>query len=303
MILITGAAGYIGSYLIEKIANQIGTENIRAVDSFETGSVKQIGNVSVQYCDLTNENEVKQIVEDVDVIVHCAAISDIPTCEQNSDRAVRSNLLSIWHLLEEGRKHQLKRIIFPSSFAVYSPGQEYINEDAEVRPYNLYGFLKYWSEQLIKSYSVNHGIDYVIFRQTNVSGRALTGKNTVIQAMCRSARTGGPLTIFGDGLQVRNFIHINDLANIYESALYENNGIYNLAGPETKSIKEIAEQVASVADKEWGKKIEIIYKDSDRKNKEPTTETFTYDISKLKRDFDDEPKTTVRETIEELLRE
>lgn len=299
MILVTGAAGYIGSSFVSHLANKIGKENIRAIDNLEIGTIKEIEGIKVEHMDVTDERQIRSILQDVDTIVHFAAYSDIQMCEQLSRNAILNNLLSVKVLLEEGRKQQLKKFIFPSSFAVYEPGHELIHENVPKRPYNFYGFLKHWAEELIISYSYQHSIDFVIFRQTNVVGKGLIEKNTVINAMCCAAKNNQPLTIFGDGKQVRNFIHLKDVIALYESALYRNSGIYNLGGVETKSIKEIAEEVAATGKEILGRNVMIQYKEAH--GNEKVKENFVFDLKKLIEGFQYTPSISVKDMIKELL--
>ncbi|MCF6093319.1 NAD(P)-dependent oxidoreductase [Microaerobacter geothermalis] len=301
MILVTGAAGYMGSMLIEHFSKIFDSSNLKGVDNFSAGKVQHIGDIPIQCADVSNRNDVFQIMEGVDILVHCAAVSGIPTCEKESKEAVLSNLLSVKYLLEAGRNYQLKKMIFPSSFAVYAPDETVINENTRVSPYNFYGFLKYWAEQLIISYGETYKINYLIFRQSNLCGKGYSEKNSVIHTMCNAAKNNQPLTIYGGGYQVRNFIHIRDVIHIYEQGLTKNNGIYNLAGTETKSIKEIAEEVARAAKRKLNKEIEILYKESEIKGQELTLQSLTCDISKLERDFQYSPKGTIAEAIDELL--
>lgn len=299
LILVTGAAGYIGSSFAQNLAQKVGRENIRAVDNFEIGTVRDLNGLNVEPVDVTDEEQMKQMLQGVETVVHLAAYSDIRMCEKRGKGAILNNLYSVKLLLEEGRKQQLKRFIFPSSFAVYAGGHRVIHENTPKKPYNFYGFLKHWAEELILSYAERYGIDYVIFRQTNVVGKGLLEKDTVMNVMCRRAKEGLPLVIYGDGKQMRNFIHLQDLIEFYERALTENTGIYNLGGVDTKSVKDIAKEVASAAEEILGKKVSIEY----RKSIQPEVmkNEFQFDISKLIRDFRLRPKITVKQMIRELL--
>jgi UDP-glucose 4-epimerase len=300
MILVTGASGYIGSYFIKYLTENFGYKNIKAIDSC-INDIDQINGINIKKVDLTNQKEIPMLMKDVTTIVHFAGISSITECEQNSQRAIISNVLSIKYLMEEGTKNKLKKIIFPSSFAVYKPGQEYITEESIVTPYNFYGHLKHWAEQLIQSYKINHDIDYVIFRQTNVCGYGLSNKNTVVHAMCNAVKNNQPITIFGDGQQVRNFIHIKDAVHLYYLALFDNHGIYNLGGHETMSIKNIAQSISNEASKLLQTKVNINYMPSDRNGKEISTPNLTFDISHLVNDFGYSPTYSIKDMIKEML--
>ncbi|GGE41614.1 UDP-glucose 4-epimerase [Pullulanibacillus camelliae] len=301
MILVTGAAGYIGSFFIHYLKKKNKHIQLRAVDSFEGGQLQRVGDVPVEKVDLTNREEVEPLMKDITVVVHCAAMSAIPDCETYSQRAILTNVLTVYNLLEEGSKHKLKKIIFPSSFAVYAPNQAHISEQSQVSPYNFYGHLKQWGEQLILAYHKQANIDYVIFRQTNVCGKGLVEKGTVLQLMCQAIKKDKPLTVFGSGKQMRNFIHINDVVRYYEEALTSHTGIYNLGGPESLSIKDLAHRMTWVAKKQLNKEVEVVFQPSDREGKELTTPNFFCDISKLTKDFRRAPSYGVNEMIGDML--
>lgn len=142
-------------------------------------------------------------------------------------------------------------------------------------------------------------MEYVIFRQTNVVGKGLLEKGTVMNVLCRRAKEGLPLVIYGDGKQMRNFIHLKDLLLFYERALTENTGIYNLGGVDTKSVKDIAQEVAAAAEEIYGKKVAIEYRESIQP--EVMKNEFQFDISKLVKDFRIRPQITVKQMIRELL--
>ncbi|MFS8630052.1 MAG: NAD(P)-dependent oxidoreductase [Bacillales bacterium] len=299
LILVTGAAGYIGSSFTRNLAQKVGRENIRAVDNFEIGTIRDLDGLRVEAADATDERQVKQMLDGVETVVHLAAYSDIRLCEKQGKNAILNNLYSVKLLLEEGRKQQLKRFIFPSSFAVYAGGHRVIHEGTPKKPYNFYGFLKHWAEELIVSYAERYGMEYVIFRQTNVVGKGLLEKGTVMNVLCRRAKEGLPLVIYGDGKQMRNFIHLKDLLLFYERALTENTGIYNLGGVDTKSVKDIAQEVAAAAEEIYGKKVAIEYRESIQP--EVMKNEFQFDISKLVKDFRIRPQITVKQMIRELL--
>lgn len=302
MILVTGAAGYIGSYFIKHLTENGHTEKIKAVDNFECGHHERVNDIKIDKLDLTDIAQVQSIMKDVSIVVHCAGISSIPECEKDSQRAILANLLAVRHLLEEGAKNGLKKIIFPSSFSVYAPGQARISERSALGPYHFYGHLKLWAEMLIQSYKNSHRIDYVIFRQTNVCGKGLSYKNNVVHAMCQAVKNDQPITIYGDGRQTRNFIHIKDVVHYYRLAMKDQHqGIYNLGGHETKSINNIARLIADRGEQTLKKKVRIIHLPSDREGRELTTPDFVCDISKLINDFHYSPRHSIQDIIQEDL--
>ena len=116
---------------------------------------------------------------------------------------------------------------------------------------------------------------------------------------CAGGRKKACLVIYGDGKQMRNFIHLKDLLLFYERALTENTGIYNLGGVDTKSVKDIAQEVAAAAEEIYGKKVAIEYRESIQP--EVMKNEFQFDIQQTGQRFRIRPQITVKQMIRELL--
>ncbi|MDA8353232.1 MAG: NAD(P)-dependent oxidoreductase [Firmicutes bacterium] len=295
MILVTGAAGYIGSQLVRFLSNQ--HLAIRAIDNFSVHRLSQVDGVPIHSMDLTQPHDVKQMVSGVDTIIHLGAISDVAQCEKNNKEAVQINLLSLQYLIQESIQAGVRKIIFPSSFAVYDPEAEVITEQTKLNPSNFYGHLKKWGEELLLAEQAKGTLDIVIFRQSNVYGRGQVSKQTVIESFCHALLHNREITIYGSGQQTRNFIHLDDVTWAYYQALSTPvRGIYNLGGEETYSILDLACLVNRTGKRCLGRSVPILRKE--RTIPEKKTHFTALDTQKIKTLFQNRQLKSVQAGIE-----
>ncbi|MFD1427550.1 NAD-dependent epimerase/dehydratase family protein [Kroppenstedtia sanguinis] len=295
MILITGAAGYIGSKLIDLLAKK--EIPMRAIDNFRVYPPPPINGVTIQPLDLTQADDVKKMVKGIDTIIHLGAISDISQCETHAKDAILINLLSLKYLVREAVRAGVKKIIFPSTFAVYDPQQKEITEQTLLNPSNFYGQLKKWAEELLLKEQVH--LDVVIFRQSNVYGKGWVSKKTVVESFCKSFLENQPITINGSGQQTRNFIHVDDVVWAYYQGLSPSiRGIYNLGGKDTLSIWELAHLVNRVGEQSFNRSVPIIRKQKQAIS-EPKTHLITWNTEKTDRLFKGRTMKSLQKGIQE----
>jgi len=227
-ILITGAAGYVGSYLAQNLIR--GNDEVRLIDNYSTPSnITEIDGVVIENRDIRDAID----ISDINVLVHCAAISGIKLCDENEEEAFNVNVKGTFNLL----KTLKGKIVFPSSSAVYGESvSQVIDEGHEIEPRCVYGETKLGAEALIRLHT-----NYVILRFSNIYGHGLFCKRTVADMFIERALKKAPLEIHGDGKQRRDFVHINDAIRAYILAIkHIKNGVYNIGGDEALSINDIA---------------------------------------------------------------
>jgi nucleoside-diphosphate-sugar epimerase len=257
MILITGAAGYIGTKMVEFLSKK--GIPVRAIDNFRVQPLSEINGVAIENMDLTAEADVKAMVQGVHAIIHLGAISDISQCETQAKDAILINLLSLKYLTREAVRAGVQKIIFPSSFAVYDPRATRISEQTPIKPRNFYGQLKKWAEELLLAEQAKGSLETVIFRQSNVYGKSWVPKQTVVESFCRSLMNNQEIVIHGSGQQTRNFIHIEDVVWAYYQALSPAiQGVYNLGGENTCSIWDLAQLVNRIGQECLGRSVPIV---------------------------------------------
>lgn len=160
-------------------------------------------------------------------MVHLAAVSGLENCRRNPDGAVLTNVLGTRNVLEAARKFDIQRVVFTSSAAVYGmPVTTPVGEDHPLRPMNLYGVTKLAGESLMRAYYDVYGLETVVLRLRNVYGVGVfTRWRTVVPRFVRQAMEGKPLTVYGDGWQTRDFVHVLDVVEAIRLVLRAEKGI------------------------------------------------------------------------------
>jgi UDP-glucose 4-epimerase len=245
-VLITGGAGFIGSHLSRKLL--LKNCSITVLDNLVTGSLDNIPD-DVEFINKDiRDSQVQKIIIDghYDAIVHLAAQTMVDSSIKDPLYDVSENLIGIVNLLEAARKSDVERVIFSSSAAVYGdvPEPELpIKEDRQVNPLSFYGLTKYTSERYLKLYHDFFSLNYVILRFANVYGerQGTNGEGGVISIFAQKIARNEPISIFGDGMQTRDFIYADDIAEGIYSALITAhvNDVYNLSSATESSIIDL----------------------------------------------------------------
>ncbi len=304
MILVTGAAGYIGGYLINKLLedDKFADYDIVGIDNFIVGYrdnynlIKKDKRVKLLEGDITDRNFLKNLMRDVEIVYHLAAISYVDICNNHPELAFRINVEGTLNLLEESVKNSVEYFVFPSSAAVYGNVEGSIaKEDMKVSPLNKYGAMKASCEALCNAYYNSYGLKTVVLRFTNIYGVGTYPKwGTVVANFIRRALNNEPLIIHGSGEQKRDFIHIDDVVELYKLVVLRNcaGEIFNAGSGYSASIKELAELVSKIAE-EKGFKTEIRFVEK----REAKERRFSYDVSKVKEKLNFSPKHDIESGI------
>ncbi len=161
-ILVTGATGQIGSELTIELRKRYGKDNIVAAGHKRAPSDKLLHSGPFEYIDVTDRQSIERVIEkyDIDTIYHLAAILSA-IGEENPQLAWHVNMGSLYNVLEIAREHQLTRIFWPSSIAVFSPDAPRINtpQDTVLIPRTMYGVTKVAGELLCNYYFNKYGLD------------------------------------------------------------------------------------------------------------------------------------------------
>ena len=280
-ILVTGAAGYIGSHVVKQLLEQTNYEII-IIDNLSTGfettidTLKSLDstNKRIKYYnqDLSDWEKVENIFKENSIkeIIHFAAFSQVGESMSNPLKYYLNNTVNTTKLIDISIKYGVKKFIFSSTAAVYGePNKESIpiNENLIKNPINPYGSSKLYSEGIIKDAATsNEDFKYVILRYFNVAGADLDGKigechnpeTHLIPLVVKTALgKRDSIKIFGDdydtpdGTCIRDYIHVCDLADAHIQALKylddNQSDIFNCGYGYGYSVKEVVEAVKKVS--------------------------------------------------------
>jgi len=246
-ILVTGGSGFIGSHIVESLAK---TPEPKIVVYDVNANEKTAGNVVNIRGDVFDSEKLLAVMrrEEVSHVVHMVGLASIPACTKDPDRSFRLNVSSVHSVLEAMRINDAKKLVFPSTAAVYGDVAEpKVDEALRPKPTSIYGCHKLAAELLIRGYAKDYGIDTTILRIFNVYGDFLTEQG-VISTFMRRAMEGKPLIVNG-GEQLRDFIHLNSVVEAFTQSLGNAaayNKIINVGSGLGISINQIAEMVREV---------------------------------------------------------
>ncbi|HGY57222.1 MAG TPA: UDP-glucose 4-epimerase GalE [Caldithrix abyssi] len=270
-ILVTGGAGYIGSHVVHELNDQ-GHEVI-ILDNFSLGRQENVDKRSVVIeGDVRNRSDLDKGLQGVDVVFHFAAWKAAGESMIHPQKFAENNIAGTINLLNAMLDHNVDKFVFSSSAAVYgNPEYLPIDEQHPKNPTNYYGYTKLAIEENLAWYSRLKGLHYAALRYFNATGYDVKGRirgkeknaaNLSPVVMEAAAGLRNELQVYGDdyntpdGTCIRDYIHVNDLADAHLKAMdyivkENNNLIVNLGTGSGHSVLD----VIHAAEAEVGKKI------------------------------------------------
>ena len=249
-IFITGGSGFIGTYLCKKLAS---LHKVTVYDNFSNSSTENfpvIENVTLIIGDILDNSKLLDSMKKHDIVIHLAAKTDVIDSISNSDNTFQTNVQGTQNVLDSCKSNDISKIIITSSAAVYKNSDNSVDEVSTTEPLSPYGQSKLDMENI----TVKSEINYSILRLFNVYGNGQT--SGVIANFRKNILENTPLTIFGDGKAIRDFIHIDDVIDGIISSMGSTSGIYNIASGIGTSINDLAHLLIQLSEKNS----EIIYK-------------------------------------------
>lgn len=225
-VLVTGGAGFIGSHTVERLA--AAGHAVTALDNLHTGSWENLA--MAQGCIERVEADVRDprtltaiaVRGGFDAVIHLAAWASVVASVVHPLETHASNVGGTLYVLEAARQAGIRRVVLASSAAVY--GREPplpTSEDSPLRPASPYAAHKAACELLGAAYRAAYGLEVVVLRYFNVYGRRQRADSPyagIVAVAAERLRRGEMITIYGDGEQTRDFIHVADVAAVNERA-------------------------------------------------------------------------------------
>jgi len=246
-ILITGAAGFIGSNLV---AHLIDNNEIVGVDNLSTGTRENISeflalpNFRFEMMDVKDRKKLKEVLKGVDIVFHLSANSDVRKGYSSPDLDFMENAVATKTVLDSMREADVNELIFSSTSSVYGNANLIPTPETygPMRPISHYGASKLAAEAFIFSYSHNYGFKSSVFRFANVIGRKGT-HGVVFDFIDKLKRNKDVLEVLGDGTQAKSYIYVDDCISGMIELHGKADGLFNLGTRGITKVSEIAEMV------------------------------------------------------------
>jgi UDP-glucuronate 4-epimerase len=249
-VLVTGAAGFIGSHLCEALLAR--GHRVRGLDSMTTfyepwrkrenlREVTAHPHFELLTVDLLSD-ALEEVLEGVDFVAHLAGEPGVTSSWGRSfDRYVERNVLATQRLLEAVSTRRVQRLVYASSSSVYGTGGDVLRARGEPRPASPYGVSKLAAEALVGAYAQTGVVSAVSLRYFSVYGprqRPDMAAHRFVEALLRQE----PLTVFGDGTQVRDFTYVADVVEATVNALFADlppGAVFDIASGRPTSVAEL----------------------------------------------------------------
>jgi UDP-glucose 4-epimerase len=318
-ILVFGAAGFIGTYLIDELLkqnNRITASDIRSIGE----KYYQERNIPYVHIDITNNDDFGKLKrEPFDVVIHLAATQPANVSSQNYDPKdyINVNVNGTLNILEYCRKNKVKKIIYASSHRntqglwtnINRPIREEDGRSIKYSgQYSVFSISETAAQDCVLHYQEEHRLKAIIFRLPPVYGYGphteifFNGKpiKTGFQIFKENAIACKPLEVWGNWNVGRDIIYIKDVISAFVKVLHTDNanGLYNITSGERITLKEEAEIIAKVY---WGNdsKPEVINKPELQNH----IDSFLYDITKAKKELDWSPKFSFEDMLYDFIKE
>lgn len=263
-ILITGGAGFIGSHTADLLLRQ--GRQVLVLDNLSSGRMENLNmrqsDLDLVEGDVLEYPLLEKLVSDVDAVLHLAAIASVPMSIENPIYTFQVNTQGLLHVLEAVRKARRSiRLVFASSAAVYGESQELPCRDGVTLngvPLSPYAQQKRDNEQYANLYARLHGMPSLALRYFNAYGSRqdpASPYSGVISRYLSLYEQGKALTVYGDGQQSRDFVHVSDIARANMLALDSDYaGALNVATGQPQTLLQLIDYI----EKAGGKPAEVV---------------------------------------------
>lgn len=297
-VLVLGANGFLGSNIVKDLLKR--NFNVRAFCSSKEIHLNNLepilDSIEVHKGDFLNLNDLDKALKDIDYVFHMVSLSTPASSAQNYLFDITENVVPTVKFLELCVTHKIKKVIFPSSGgAIYGDHNiEKYNEETITDPISPYGISKLTIEKYLNYFYKFHDLDYLALRISNPYGvgQSIHGSQGLISIALNLIKEKQPITIYGDGSNVRDYIYISDMSNFICNIFDKNTKqkIYNVGFGEGYSINQI---LSAMKDVTQAPNIEVNY----QPERKFDVEKVVLDISRIKDEFGFKPTTTLKEGL------
>ena len=249
--LVTGGAGFIGSHLVELLVES--GFQVSVIGKLSVGKLSNLNRVSKEIdffeADILNSN-VRECFRGIDCVIHLAALADIVPSIERPEEYLDVNVNGTVKTLENMRACEVPRMIYAASSSCYGIPKQYpTEENSALAPEYPYALSKFLGEIVAFHWMKVYGISGLSLRLFNVFGNRARTKGTygaVLGVFIGQKLANLPLTIVGDGSQLRDFIYVKDVARAFKLAALstKTNEVYNVGSGNPTSVKHLADLIS-----------------------------------------------------------
>lgn len=251
-VCVTGGAGFIGSHLVDAFLAQ--GRRVVVIDDLSSGRRENLpADVELEVLDIRSREAAQRLEQgDLELLVHQAAQIDVRRSVADPGLDAQINVAGTLNLLEAARRGGVRQVLFASTGgAIYGDQEIYpAPEDHPTRPVSPYGVAKLAVERYLYFYFREHGLSATCLRYANVYGERQNphGEAGVVAIFCHRLRDEGPVTINGDGLQTRDYVHVSDVVEANLAAAGRPGfHIYNVGTGVETSVVELYRRILEAA--------------------------------------------------------
>ncbi|MDY0813998.1 NAD(P)-dependent oxidoreductase [Kitasatospora purpeofusca] len=258
-VLVTGAGGLIGSRITSQL-RRLGARPVSVckLDAYPHEVYRERFGVDTAdpdfiVGDIAEPDLMRKVISGCDYVIHAAALADVAACTRRPLDAIDTNITGTQRVLDAvAASNRVRRMVFVSSASVYGNGSPKFAEDAAVQPMSVYGNSKAWGEYQTAAVLGGAGVSYAVVRYFSVYGEPQVVKERshswVVAWFAMRATLGMPLHLNGGGHQIRDMVHVDDIATGTLWALVApdaHNETVNIGTSTGTSIRQVAELVRS----------------------------------------------------------
>lgn len=248
--VITGGAGFIGSHIAEHLSTQ--GHQVTILDSLRTGFEHNLNGLNVDFVkgDIRDENLVNEVIEGAAGVFHLAALVSVPESLLKIRECIEINTIGTINILEAAKNNSGCKVVLSTSAANY--GNNPVLPKVETmfpEPMTPYAITKLDGEYYLKMYLDQYQVPTASLRYFNVFGPRQNPESAYAAAVpifINKALQNEPITIYGDGLQTRDFIYVKDVVKANILASQKGNETYNVALGHSTSVLELAEKIIKI---------------------------------------------------------
>tara|TARA_B100001245_G_C22852373_1_gene409756 strand:+ start:48 stop:914 length:867 start_codon:yes stop_codon:yes gene_type:complete len=238
-VLLLGSEGFVGQNLIDGLKEK---HELLTADVLNSGT-----HTNYTKFDITNIDETYSLIKNIDVVINLVTHTLTQSLNDVISNA-NTNIIGLLNVLEACRKNKIKKTIFTSASSIIGiPNTFSVDEKHSVMPQTAYGITKMAAEHYHRLYKEIYDLNHVIFRFFNIYGPYQT--NGIIPSFHKKLINNEPITVFGKGKQIRDFVFIRDVIPFFDNVITSSkfdNQTYNLGTGNGTTIMEVIEKFSKL---------------------------------------------------------